>query len=133
MAFGQKVELFIGHSLMTSPLIPPSPPLFAWQNFQTGRPPAFENRLNEFLGEFFGTHFCGERGVIVVNRHEFNIQAAGAICQDGVPNLGRAIVLRPPQHADVDELPLLGKLALPLDTGVGGEHGVGTRLIGERV
>ena len=92
--------------LMASPLIPPTTAFFAWQNFQASGPPAVEDRFDEFLGKLFGAHFCSECGVIVVDRHEFDIQAAGPVCQDGVPNLGRAIVFRPPQHADINELPL---------------------------
>ncbi len=71
--------------------------------------------------------------VVVDDRHELGPHSGGGLLQQGVPNVGRAVVFRAAQHAYVHPLTTMCKGPLPVNAGVGCQHQVGLVLIGQVV
>src|SRR5260370_10405297 len=103
--------------------IPAPAALFCGQPLQAGRPPARQDRVDEVRRQSLWAHFGGEALVIVVYRHEFDAEVWPRF-EQRVPGVAPAIVLGPPQHTDVDEMPIARQVAVPFDAGVRRQNNV---------
>src|SRR5450759_137451 len=91
---------------------------FGREDLQTGRPPAGENRLYEFLRQFLIAHLGGETMMIVCDRNEFDADVSGANIDDRVPDIRLPVICGTSDHSRVDDVPAAGEPAMPVKTGV---------------
>ena len=92
--------------------VPPARPFLVWKPFKAGGPPAAGDGFNELRGQAFGRHFSGQLMVVVIDRNEFHFHVCVFNCQQRVPHVRRAVVLRPAQDSHVQEVPVAGERAL---------------------
>src|SRR5205809_2931090 len=98
-------------------------PLFVREDFQAGGPPSGEDGFDEFLGQSFSSHVLCQRPMIINHRNKFHLDLPGHKLQQGIPNIGGAIVLRTPQHSYIDPMLPRCDLPMPFDAGVrGADH-----------
>src|SRR5436190_6826895 len=120
-------------------LILSPPPLFGREHFQTSRPPTAQDCLDEFFRQSLGPHFRGEPLVVIFDGDELRLWGKPSVAvrrtsvQHREPHVRSSIILRPPQHADIYELPAGRQLSPPLDAGMRRADHVGGVLLSQMV
>ena len=103
------------------------------QDFEAGRPPAGRDGLYELVRKALAPHVGRETRKIVEHGNELHPDLGAIERQQGIPDVGVAIIFRPTQDAYVDEMAAALQLSMPFDAGVSGQDDISVMRIQQAI